>query len=85
MTPAEFNARYPIGTPVIAYPGIRPDDPVADAFDVTHIETRTRTKAWSAHGTPVVMVEDHGAWISLTHIDPVDLYASTRGEPGEGQ
>jgi hypothetical protein len=82
MSPEEFNAAHPVGTPVVAYPGVRPDDPAAEAFGVTRIVTRTRTEAWSAHGTPVVMVNDHGAWIALTHIDVIDLYASTRGEPG---
>lgn len=72
MTPERFNAMYPVGTPVVAYPDIRPEDPVADAFGVTRIETVTTTKAWLGGGhTPVVMVEGHGAWIALTHIDPV--------------
>jgi hypothetical protein len=32
MNAAEFNSRYKVGTPVLAYPGIRPDHPVAIAF-----------------------------------------------------
>lgn len=69
MTPAEFNAYYPVGTPVVAYPGCRPEHD----RHATRIETRTRTEAWMGGGhTPVVMVEDHGAWISLTHIDVID-------------
>lgn len=78
MSPEEFNAAHPVGTPEVAYPGVRPeDDP-----KTRRIVTRTRTEAWSAHGNPVAMVDGHGAWISLTHIDVIDLYASTRGEPG---
>lgn len=67
MTPEQFNGLYPVGTPVVVYPGFRPvDDP-----DARRIETRTRTTAWSANGgtTPVVMVEDYGSWIALTHVD----------------
>ena len=61
-----FNAAHPVGTPVVAYPGCRPElDPAA-----RRIETRTRTAAWLANGqTPVVMVEDYGSWIALTHVD----------------
>jgi hypothetical protein len=65
MTPERFNALYPVGTPVVVYPGARPEDfPSA-----RRIETKTSTKAWSAHGRPVVMVEGHGAWVALTHVD----------------
>ena len=61
MNAAEFNARYPVGTPVLAYPGIRPDHPVAVAFreraaagrlfkgadtdPCTRLVTRTRSEA----------------------------------------
>jgi hypothetical protein len=63
-----FNARYPVGTPVVAYPDVRPEF----SEHCERIETVTRTKAWLGGGhTPVVMVDGHGAWIALTHIDPV--------------
>lgn len=68
MNAAEFNAAYPIGTPVLAYPGVRPED---GADDDTLI-TRTRTKAQVvSSGTDAVWVDGHGAYISLTHVDPV--------------
>ncbi len=31
MNAAEFNSRYPVGTHVYAYPGLRPDDPFVAA------------------------------------------------------
>ena len=79
-----FNARYPIGTPVVAYPGIRPEHPVAVAhrkrvedgrtFGTTdpckRLDTVTRTPAWIlGHGDPVVSVEGYAGGICLTHID----------------
>lgn len=79
-----FNARYPIGTPVIAYPGIRPEHPVAVAYrnrveegrtfghadPCTRLETVTRTPAWIlGHGEPVVSVEGYAGGICLTHVD----------------
>lgn len=61
MNAAQFNAAYPVGTPVIAYPFIRPDHPIAVAFreraargrlfkgadtdPCTRLETRTRSRA----------------------------------------
>lgn len=66
MTPERFNALHPVGTPVVVYPGCRPEDD----RNAERIETVTRTEAWSAHGKAVVMVKDHGAWIALSHVDP---------------
>jgi hypothetical protein len=65
-----FNSRYPVGTPVFAYPGFRPeDDPTAP-----RLVTRTRTTAQkSASGHDVIWVEGEGAYISLTHVDPVSM------------
>ncbi|MEU7162446.1 hypothetical protein AB0A98_39430 [Streptomyces chrestomyceticus] len=69
MTADEFNALYAVGTPVIAYPGIRPQEELT-GLACERIVTRTRTTAWTpGHGRPVVMVEDHGAHVALTHID----------------
>lgn len=68
MNAGEFNEQYPIGTPVVVYPGFRPED----AADARRIETRTKTTAWLANGhTPVVMVEDYSSWIALTHVDVI--------------
>ena len=82
----DFNARYLIGTPVVAYPGIRPEHPVAvayrervrdgrtfgDADPCKRLETATRTPAWLlGHGEPVVSVEGYSGGICLTHIDVI--------------
>ncbi|MFE9448341.1 hypothetical protein [Streptomyces sp. NPDC006739] len=67
MTADEFNALYPAGTPVLAYPGARPEQ----VPTTRKLITRTRTAAWVAdHGKPVVMVDGLAGWISLTHVDP---------------
>ena len=76
MNAEQFNARYPVGTLVFAYPGCRPEDGPG-----TRLVTRTRTEAQvSASGDPVVWVEGEGAYISLTHIDPVaeDVWEEAR-------
>ncbi|MFJ2697487.1 hypothetical protein ACIO5Z_14835 [Streptomyces rochei] len=72
----EFNHRYPVGTLVFAYPGCRPEDGTG-----TRLVTRTRTKAQlSSSGDPVVWVEGEGAYICLTHVDPVaeDVWKAAR-------
>ncbi|MFJ1827372.1 hypothetical protein [Streptomyces sp. NPDC088178] len=67
MTAEQWNERYPIGTPVTAYPGCRPEDDPNDE----RLVTRTRSKAEVLGGhTDVVWVDGHGACIALTHIDP---------------
>jgi len=67
LTAAQWNQRYPIGTAVIAYPGVRPE------FGLTEyprLVTHTRSRAWNlGHGTPVVAVEGYAGGISLEHID----------------
>ncbi|GFH34349.1 hypothetical protein [Streptomyces pacificus] len=80
----EFNRRFPVGTPVVAYPGIRPEHPVAVAYQkraaggrtysdtdpCKRLETVTRTPAWIlGHGDPVVSVEGYAGGICLTHVD----------------
>lgn len=68
-TVAAFNAAHPVGTPVLAYPGARPEDHP----DATRITTRTRSVASVLGGhTPVVWVDGHDACIALTHIDPIE-------------
>lgn len=85
MTADEFNSLYPVGTPVVAYPGIRPEHPVAVAFrkaveggrafrsetdPCKRLETVTRTPAWElGHGEPVVSVKGYAGGICLTHVD----------------
>jgi hypothetical protein len=68
MNAEQWNARYPVGTPVFAYPGARPED----IPNARRLVTRTRTAAQvSCSGDPVVWVEGEGAYIALTHVDPV--------------
>jgi hypothetical protein len=75
----QWNALYPVGTPVFAYPGFRPED----ASDARRLVTRTRTAAQvSASGHAVVWVEGEGSYICLTHVDPVseEQFAEARAE-----
>jgi hypothetical protein len=64
----DFNSRHPVGTPVFAYPGARPEDyPQA-----TRLVTKTRSRASVLGGhTDVVWVDGHSACIALTHVDVV--------------
>jgi hypothetical protein len=74
LTADQFNAAHPVGTPVIAYPGVRPEDPAARLLATGRLETRTRSVAWNlGHGEPVVMVEGYAGGISLEHIDPIGV------------
>ncbi|MGV9888334.1 hypothetical protein [Streptomyces sp. NPDC003395] len=70
-----WNLAHPIGTPVIAYPGARPEDwPGARG-----IVTSTRSKATVLGGhTAVVWVHGHSSCIALTHVD-----VRTTATPGE--
>jgi hypothetical protein len=73
-----LNAAYPIGTPVTAYPGIRPEDPLAERNGYTTVTGRTKTKVWvpRGHDRPVVMVTGHSAWIAMSHVDRVRVPGS---------
>ncbi|MER6601110.1 hypothetical protein [Streptomyces parvus] len=63
----KWNATHPEGTPVVAYPGCRPEDD----SKCTRLVTRTRSAASVLGGhTAVVWVEGHSACISLTNVDP---------------
>jgi hypothetical protein len=64
----QFNARYPVGTPVIAYPLTRPEDANPSFFK--QLNTVTRTPAWTlGDGEPVVSVVGYAGGICLTHVD----------------
>jgi hypothetical protein len=76
VTADEFNALYPVGTPVVAYPTCRPEFDAAMAAEA-RLETVTRTPAWTlGHGAPVVSVEGYAGGICLTHIDVIPEAAS---------
>lgn len=57
-----WNAAYPPGTPVLAWPGTRDQEP---------LRTRTRTSAWALiNGLPSgVNVVGHPVGIALTHVE----------------
>jgi hypothetical protein len=69
MTADQFNALYPVGTPVVAYPLTRPEDNQPEFFE--KLDTKTRKPAWTlGHGAAVVSVDGYAGGIALTHIDP---------------
>ncbi|QLJ01478.1 hypothetical protein HZZ00_10900 [Streptomyces sp. NEAU-sy36] len=77
MNAEQWNERYPIGTPVIAYPLTRPEDHNPDFF--MQLNTVTRTPAWTlGNGEPLVSVVGYAGGICLTHID-----VRTAATPGE--
>lgn len=66
-TPAEraeaWNLTYPEGQAVCYWTGAR---------EGTGETGHTRSAAWVAEGhTAVVQVTGHGAWVALTHVDPI--------------
>ncbi|GGT85429.1 hypothetical protein [Streptomyces coeruleorubidus] len=86
MNADEFNALYEVGTPVVAYPSIRPEHPVAVAYQqrvrdgrcfgttdpCRRLVTRTRTPAWTlGHAAPVVSVDGYAGGIILEHVDVI--------------
>lgn len=78
MNAETFNSLHPVGTPVFAYPGARPED----IPSARRIVTRTRSKAQSVglDREGVVWVEDHGAYIALSHVDvvPESVWAAAK-------
>jgi len=62
----------PVGTPVVAYPGFRPDNRVPTfATGAWTLTTTTRSLPWLLGGhTWVVLVDGHAGGIALTHVDP---------------
>lgn len=86
MNADTFNSLHKVGTPVFAYPGIRPEHPVAIAYrkranegrafgdkdPCKRLVTKTRTSAWElGHGAPVVSVDGYAGGIVLDHVDVV--------------
>lgn len=59
MTAEEWNARYPVGTPVRYWSGV---------MEGPGVESVTRSEAWYCSGAPVVAVKGKAGGISLTHI-----------------
>ncbi|MFG3136045.1 hypothetical protein ACGFZA_07460 [Streptomyces sp. NPDC048211] len=65
----DWNERYPVGTPVTAYPLTLPGE---NPHFFQQLDTATRTPAWIlGHGEPVVSVEGYAGGICLTHVDPI--------------
>ncbi|MCX4774615.1 hypothetical protein OG322_36010 [Streptomyces sp. NBC_01260] len=64
---ARWNAAHPIGTPVVAYPGFRPEVDKNGMRLVTRTRSAASVLGWH---TAVVWVEGHGACIALSHVDP---------------
>jgi hypothetical protein len=60
LTAEEWNAQYPVGTPVIV---------VKDHGEMW--ETKTRSEAWNlGHGQPVVMLEGKSGGYDLSRVTP---------------
>ncbi|MCQ8831853.1 hypothetical protein [Streptomyces malaysiensis] len=77
MNAEQFNSRYPVGTPVMAYPGARPEK----FPNEKRLQTRTRSVAWAlGHGEPVVMVDGYAGGIALTHVDVIEKPDATEVE-----
>ncbi|WP_326642973.1 hypothetical protein OG884_06020 [Streptosporangium sp. NBC_01755] len=75
MTADEWNETHPIGTPVLAWPGVREDEPMV---------TRTRTPAWTlGHGAAVVSVDGYAGGIALTHVEAVPGLCRAVSEHGD--
>lgn len=70
MTAREFNAAFPVGTPVTYWRGLRgPNEP--------HALSKTRTPAWTlGSGVVVVSVEGSTGGMALTHVK-VEGYIAT--------
>ncbi len=72
MTAQEWNTIVPVGAHVMAYPGVRPEDPLA-ADLCRRVKSVTRTPAWElGHGEAVVSVVGYAGGIGLAHVDVVE-------------
>ena len=64
MTADRWNSRYPVGTPVRAYPDTLDDEPLI---------TTTRSRAWNlGHGVPCVLVKGVSGGVVLGHVHPIE-------------
>jgi hypothetical protein len=80
LTAEQWNTLHPVGTPVIAYPGVRPE---YSGDEYTRLETVTRSRAWNlGHGTPVVLVDGYSGGICLSHVDVVEQAPVTLSPAG---
>lgn len=62
MTANEWNAAYPVGTPVRYFP-------VRGQAD--HMDTATRSEAWAlGHGAVVVSVRGKSGGVAIEHLFP---------------
>lgn len=60
ITAEQFNQKYPIGTKVQYFP---------IKGDTRHLDTETRTPAWTlGHGEPVVSVNGIAGGVSIDHL-----------------
>ncbi|MFF8914202.1 hypothetical protein ACF08M_12960 [Streptomyces sp. NPDC015032] len=70
MNVEQWNALYPIGTPVVAYPGVRPEDPLAVAVRKRQADGRFVEKADADLCRALTTVTRTPAW-TLGHGAPV--------------
>lgn len=60
ITADQFNATFPVGTPCRYFPVMG---------EIEHIDTKTRTPAWTlGHGRTVVSVEGKAGGVDITHL-----------------
>ncbi|NEA20742.1 hypothetical protein [Streptomyces halstedii] len=78
MTAEQWNALYPIGTPVVAYPGVRPENPLAAAVRKRQADGRSLEEADVDLCRTLTTVTRTPAW-TLGHGAPV---VSVEGYPG---
>lgn len=63
-TSIEWNARYPVGTPVRYWPVYPPID------GIPPVDTATRSEAWTlGDGTVVVSVVGRSGGVALSHVE----------------
>ena len=69
-TAAQWNERYPVGTPVLYWPGVRSGEGVRSC---------TQSGAWELNGAyAVVQVQGKSGCIALTHVAPIPQEEAAR-------
>lgn len=64
MTAEQWNARHPVGTPVLYWPFLPP------VTDVPPVDSKTRSEAWAlGGGHAVVLIEGKSGGVFLSHLD----------------